>query len=349
MPFLEFPEGFEWGAATAATQIEGAWNEDGKGESAWDRFASLPGKVRDGDTPAVACDHYHRLEGDIELMRFLGLKTYRFSIAWTRILPEGRGAVNKKGVEFYRRLASGLRAAGIRPAATLFHWDTPQALEDKGGWLERGAAAAFEEYAKTCFGELGDLVDTWMTLNEPGVLVDAGYTIGKHAPGLKLPTRSLQVAHHLLLAHGLAVKAYRDAGGRGTIGVALNASDAVPDEPGPEHRLAADNLFSGLLRWYADPILLGGYPEAAARAFKAMGRFPEIRPGDMDLIHQGADFLGVNYYFPLFIRATPTADDPYGLSVRFRSDLPLTAGTSFPRASRGSSSASPSNIPAFPS
>jgi beta-glucosidase len=325
MGFLEFPRDFEWGAATAATQIEGAWDEDGKGESAWDRFSGVPGAIANGDTPRVACDHYHRFPEDIALMHELGLKTYRLSIAWTRILPEGRGKINKKGIDFYRRLLSALRGAGIRPAPTLFHWDTPQALEDEGGWLRRDTAYAFQEYARVCFGELGDLVDRWMTLNEPQVLAEAGYGIGNHAPGRKLPGKTLDVAHHLLLAHGLAAKAYRGMGGKGEIGVALNMIYPEADAKGPEHRFAVEKVFSGGTRWYADPIFLGGYPEMLALPFKATGRYPEVRAGDFDIIRQDTDFMGINYYFPMYVRDASTRENPDALSVRHREDLPRTA------------------------
>jgi beta-glucosidase len=324
MAFLKFPGDFEWGAATAATQIEGAWNEDGKGESTWDRFASMPGTVAGGDTPAVACDHYHRFEEDIEIMKGLGLKHYRLSLAWPRILPQGRGKANKAGIDFYRRLLGSLRKAGIKPAVTLYHWDTPQALQDEGGWLSRSTADAFEEYARLCFGELGDLVDRWMTLNEPQVVVQLGHELGIHAPGLKVPEKSLHAAHHLLLGHGRAVKAYRDMGGKGQMGIAINIADMVPELPGPEHRFAAEMAYSGGLRWYLDPIVHGGYPELAARAFKAQGRYPQVEKGDFETILQKIDYLGFNYYFPMFVASKAKPGEPDAFTFRHREDLHRT-------------------------
>jgi beta-glucosidase len=324
MAFLRFPEDFEWGVATAAAQIEGAAKEDGKGESVWDRFSARPGAIEGGDSPAVACDHYHRYPEDVELMRGLGIKHYRLSLSWPRILPEGRGRINRPGIDFYRRLLTALRGAGIRPAVTLFHWDTPQALQDGGGWMERSTADAFAEYARVCFGELGDLVDRWITLNEPQVVVMAGHEVGNHAPGIKDPGHSLQVAHHLLLGHGLATKAYRQAGGKGQVGISLNMSDILPATPDPKDRMAADMVHLGGTRWYADPIILGGYPELAARGYKAQGRFPEVRPGDMDIIRQPLDFLGINYYFPMWASSAPVPGNPDALSVVHRKDLPVT-------------------------
>ncbi len=317
MSKVTFPQGFEWGAATAAAQIEGAWQADGKGESIWDRFCTQPGAVFNGETTHEACDHYHRFQEDIEIMKTLGLQTYRFSIAWTRILPQGTGTVSKAGVAFYRRLLESLKAAGIKPAVTLYHWDLPQALQDHGGWLERSIIHDFEHYARVCFREFGDLVDRWITHNEPAVVVQLGYESGEHAPGIKRPEISLQVAHHLLLSHGLAVKAYREMGGTGQIGITLNMAWMYPASSSPEDRNAADLVHMMGSRWYADPVLLGGYPKQAADYLKTIGRYPKVEPGDFDIIRQPTDFLGINYYMGFACRAAPTADNPMNMEVNF--------------------------------
>ena len=323
MAQYQFPRGFEWGAATASAQIEGAWQEDGKGETIWDRFCAQPGRVQNGDTTHVACDHYHRYAEDIEIMKQLGLQTYRLSIAWARILPEGSGAVNKAGVAFYRKLLTALRAAGIKPAVTLYHWDLPQALQDRGGWLDRRIIHDFEQYARVCYRAFGALVDRWITHNEPAVVVQLGYESGEHAPGIKRPEVSLQVAHHLLLSHGLAVKAYREMGGKGEIGITLNMAAMYPASCSPEDRAAADMVHLTNARWYADPVLLGGYPKLAADYFKSQGRYPVVEPGDFDIIRQPTDFLGINYYMGFACRAAPTARDPDNIEVRF-TDKPKT-------------------------
>jgi beta-glucosidase len=321
---VKFPAGFEWGAATAAAQIEGAWREDGKGETIWDRFCAQPGRIANGDTTHEACDHYHRFEEDIEIMKRLGLQTYRFSIAWARILPEGTGTVNKAGVTFYRRLLEALHKAGIRPAATLYHWDLPQALQDKGGWLDRRIIHDFEHYARICFREFGDLVDRWITHNEPAVVVQLGYEYGDHAPGFKTPEVSLQVAHHLLLSHGLAVRAYREMGGKGEIGITLNMAWMHPATGSPEDRAAAATVNHGIDRWFADPVLLGGYPKGQADYHKAQGRYPQVEPGDFDIIKQKVDFLGINYYMAFATRAKSIAGQPDGLEISFVDSRPKT-------------------------
>ncbi|HTH13999.1 MAG TPA: family 1 glycosylhydrolase, partial [Spirochaetia bacterium] len=205
----QFPADFRWGAATAAPQIEGAWAEDGKGLSIWDTFSRRPGAVANGDTLDVACDHYHRFPEDIEIMKSLGIRDYRLSLAWPRILPEGTGQVNQAGIAFYRRLLTALRETGIRPLVTLYHWDLPQALEDRGGWLHRDTIDAYVRYAEVCFEAFGDLVDDWSTFNEPWVFAFLGYVWGVHAPGRRRMEWGYQVSHHLLVAHGRAVKSLR--------------------------------------------------------------------------------------------------------------------------------------------
>jgi beta-glucosidase len=325
MGFLEFPSDFAWGCATAAAQIEGAALEDGKGESVWDRFATVPGKTENGDTPALACDHYHRFREDIALMASLGIKHYRLSLSWPRIMPTGRGRVNRAGIDFYRKLLTALKSAGISPMVTLFHWDLPQALQEEGGWLNRRIAHDFEAYARVCFSELGDLVDRWITHNEPAVVVDLGYGIGVHAPGLTRPDVSLQAAHHLLLSHGMAVKAFRESGLKGEIGLTLSMSDHYPASDKPEDIRAADLVHKLGAAWYADPAVKGSYPREALEHFGKMGRLPLIEDGDMRTIGQRIDFLGLNYYFGRSCRALPLSENPEGFQTDWRGDLPRTA------------------------
>ena len=239
MSMIHFPTDFLWGSATASYQVEGAWQEDGKGESIWDRFSHTPGKVQDGDTGDVACDHYHLWRDDIALMRELGLKAYRFSIAWPRILPTGYGKVNPAGLDFYSRLVDELLAAGIRPFATLYHWDLPQALQDRGGWPARTTAEAFAEYAEAVARSLGDRVHDWMTFNEPWVSAFMGYEWGIHAPGRSDQHEAFATAHHLLLAHGWAVPVIRRDSPGSQVGIVLNLSPHHPASSGAEDALAA--------------------------------------------------------------------------------------------------------------
>jgi len=253
--FVRFPEGFIWGAATSAYQIEGAWNEDGKGPSIWDTFCRIPGKIKDGDTGDVAADHYHRWEEDVGIMVELGLKAYRFSIAWPRIFPEGVGEVNQKGLDFYNRLVDKLLAHGIEPFVTLYHWDLPQALQDKGGWPNRDTAYAFANYAETVAKEFGDRVSSWITHNEPFVAALIGHFTGEHAPGIQDPSAAFATAHHILLSHGLAAQAIRaSASLKPKVGIVLNLHPVHPASPSEEDKLAAKR-FDGLInRMFLDPI-----------------------------------------------------------------------------------------------
>ncbi len=229
---LKFPDDFVWGAATASYQIEGAWNEDGKGESIWDRFSHTPRKIEGGSTGDVACDHYHRWRGDIALMKEIGLEAYRFSISWTRILPVGRGKVNQSGLDFYKRLVDGLLEAGITPFATLYHWDLPQTLQDEGGWPVRSTSEAFVEYADVVSRALGDRVKSWLTHNEPAVAAFVGHVEGRHAPGIENDWHAaLCAAHHLLLSHGWAVPVLRCNSPGSEIGAALNPQWTIPASP----------------------------------------------------------------------------------------------------------------------
>jgi len=303
-----FPGDFVWGAATASYQIEGATHADGRGESIWDRFAATSGKVRNGDTGEIACDFYHRYRDDVSLMRELGLDAFRFSIAWPRVLPQGRGAVNERGLDFYDRLVDALLAAGIRPFATLYHWDLPQVLEDEGGWPARGTVDAFEEYVGAVAGRLGDRVDRWITINEPWVAAWVGYGWGHHAPGRVSERDALAAAHHLLLAHGRAVDVLRQAAPAAEVGITLNLGHVYPASDRPEDLTAARYVDGFNNRWLLDPLYRGAYPQDLHEHFA--GSAPEIRDGDLDQIAQPLDFLGVNNYSRNLVQASPDGKAP---------------------------------------
>jgi beta-glucosidase len=290
-----FPDEFLWGAATAAYQIEGAWSEDGKGESIWDRFSHRHYNVLNGDTGDVACDHYHQLPQDVELMKQLGLKTYRFSIAWTRILPAGRGAVNGKGLDFYDRLVDQLLAANIIPNVTLYHWDLPQALQDMGGWPNRASADWFADYARLVFDRLGDRVGLWATHNEPWCIAFFGYGNGHHAPGICDYTQAYQAVHHLLLAHGRAAQVFRGGGYKGQIGIVHNPQHYLPATESEEDRAACQRVYEQGVSLFLDPLYHARYPQALMEWLGPHA--PKIQGDDLKLISQPLDFLGVNYYF----------------------------------------------------
>jgi beta-glucosidase len=296
-----FPASFVWGAATASYQIEGAAGEDGRGESIWDRFSHTPGNVRNGDTGDVACDHYHRYREDVALLAGLGLKAYRFSVAWPRIQPTGTGRVNPAGLDFYDRLVDELLAHGIAPYATLYHWDLPQALEDAGGWPARSTAEAFADYAAIVAGRLGDRVRSIATINEPWVVADHGYREGAHAPGRRDPAAAVRASHHVLLAHGLAMQAIRAQAPAAEAGIVLNLGPQLPVSGHPFDLEAAAESHNWLNRWYLDPIVGREYPELPRWA-AGVGR-DEILAGDMALIAQPIDFIGVNYYSRNWIRS----------------------------------------------
>jgi beta-glucosidase len=315
---LPFPEGFSWGAATAAYQIEGAPDADGKGPSVWDTFSHTPGKVRGGDTGDIACDSYHRYREDAGLIQSLGLSAYRFSVSWPRIFPSGAGAVNQAGLDYYKRLLDALGERGIAAAATLFHWDLPQALQDQGGWASRDTAYRFAEYAAAVGEALGDRVARWITLNEPLVVSLLGYRTGVHAPGLTDGDAASAATHHLLLGHGLAVPALRAAAGPGAeVGITLNltqvrvtstAADGTPAsgraaEELEKARLITDATANGL---YLEPVLWGRYPGHALPSHLPPAAL--IRDGDMETIAAPIDFLGVNYYQPTHLRPGDPAD-----------------------------------------
>jgi len=294
MATRKFPEGFLWGSATASYQIEGGWNEDGKGESIWDRYTHTPYKVLKGDTGDVACDHYHRMPDGVNLLKSLGMKSYRFSVSWPRVLPEGKGTVNPKGLAFYDRLVDKLLEAGIQPMVTLNHWDLPQVLQDAGGWPNRDCADWFAEYARVMFDKLGSRVPFWATHNEPWVVAFMGYSLGVLAPGLADTSSAFQAAHHLLLSHGKAVQIFRQGQYKGGIGIVLNASHKVPTSEKEEDRVAAQRAFDYEVGVFADPLFKGEYPPKLIEWLGPMA--PKVQDGDLALIHTPLDFVGLNYY-----------------------------------------------------
>ncbi len=293
--FDRFPKDFRWGTATAAYQIEGAVHEDGRGPSIWDTFSHTPGKVFQGDTGDVACDHYHRFEQDFDLLMSLGIKDYRFSTAWSRVLPEGKGTVNKVGVAFYDRLIDSLLERGIEPAVTLYHWDLPQALEDRGGWRNRDTAFYFQEYAALMFDRFGDRVKLWITHNEPWCTTFLGHLMGEHAPGYQNGKMARAVAHHVLLSHGLAVDAFRGRSNAGQIGITLNLNTVYAASSSDVDRRAQNYADVMANRIFLDPVFRGRYAELTD-AILAPIEDGFIHPGDMEVISRPIDFLGINYY-----------------------------------------------------
>jgi beta-glucosidase len=310
-----FPSHFAWGVATASYQIEGAVNEDGRGESIWDRFCRVPGAIANGATGDIACDHYHRWRDDLRLLSELGVNAYRFSVAWPRILPEGTGTVNSAGLDFYDRLVDALLEADITPWVTLYHWDLPQALEDRGGWPNRATAEAFAAYADLVARRLGDRVRHWITLNEPSCSSLLGYFWGIHAPGRRSLRDALRAAHTLLLGHGLAVAALRASVPAAQIGIAQLVIPAYPASDRPAD-LAAAHRFDGVHnRWFLDPIFGRDYPGDMRAWYRH--DVPLVPPSDFDRIAAPLDFLGVNHYFPVYV-----ADDPTEPLLRLRQVVP---------------------------
>jgi beta-glucosidase len=303
MKKLLFPPGFVWGAATASYQIEGAAFEDGKGESIWDRFSHAPGNIANADTGDVACDHYHRYKEDIVLMRELGLKSYRLSLSWPRIVPNGKGRINENGMDFYLRLCEELVEAGVEPAVTLYHWDLPQCLMDIGGWAHRDTVKYYADYAALAFERLNPYVKRWFTLNEPNVVAYMGYMDGWHAPGVRDPRVANQVAHHLLLGHGLAYQAFLDGNYHGEIGIVVDVWPCYPSVvDDPEEKAMADQLNKWNLGLFLDPIFKGVYTEGVWD-YKAgsVGFEPNIGPDDMRIIHKPVNFIGLNNYSSHFV------------------------------------------------
>ena len=304
-----FPDTFLWGASTSAYQIEGSPLADGAGPSIWQRFAHSPGRTTNGDTGDIACDHYNRWRSDVTLMKELGLQAYRFSISWSRVFPEGTGRINEKGLDFYEHLVDALLDEGITPNATLFHWDLPAALDDRGGWLNRDVADWFGDYATAVFARLGDRVPMWATLNEPWVVTDGGYLHGALAPGHRNLYEAPIATHNLMRAHGRGVQAYRAESRKGQIGLVVNLEpkDAATDSR--EDRDAAQRGDAYMNRQYLDPVFLGKYPEEMTDIFG--DAWPEFSDEDMKLIGQKIDFLGINYYTRGVVR-----NDPLALPVR---------------------------------
>lgn len=302
MPAYTFPSTFDFGVATSAFQIEGAWNTDGKGPSIWDTFGHTPGKVFN-DIPAdVATDHYHRFREDVAIMRDLGIDSYRFSLSWSRILPEGTGRVNQPGLDFYRRLVDELLAAGIAPNATLYHWDLPQALQDRGGWANRDVADWFGDYAALVFESLGSVVPRWATLNEP-IANWVGYGMGVFAPGLADERLGKQSMHHALLAHGRGVEAFRAAGSAGEIGLVVDVWQRHPATDSPADREIAQRDEDDSFRFFLEPVLLGKYSPRMLERLAASGTAPHIEEGDVELIAQPIDYLGLNVYSRVVVSA----------------------------------------------
>jgi beta-glucosidase len=299
---LIFPKNFVWGAATASYQIEGAWDEDGKSESIWDRFSHTPGKVDNGDTGDIACDHYHRWRDDVALMKEMGLKAYRFSTSWPRILPAGHGKVNQTGIDFYSQLVDALLEAGIEPYVTLYHWDLPQVLQDEGGWPARMSVDAFVEYADVVSRALGDRVKNWITFNEPFVSAVVGYLEGRHAPGIKDQHQALAVSHHLLLSHGKAVPIIRRNCPRANVGIALNMVPQVPASRSAADRARATWMDGFINRWFLDPLVGRNYPHDMVLAFGDTMDF--VQAGDTEAIAVPVDFVGVNYYTRDIVRSS---------------------------------------------
>jgi len=308
---LRFPDGFLWGAATAAYQIEGAPDADGKGPSIWDTFSHTPGKVFHGDTGDVACDSYHRYPEDIAMLQRLGVGAYRFSLSWPRIQPDGRGPANQQGLDYYHRLVDALLDKGITPMITLYHWDLPQALQDKGGWAMRDIAEIFADFAEIAGEALGDRVHRWITLNEPWVVAHVGYRDGRHAPGVTDPAKAVAANHHLLLAHGRAVRALRAASpSPAQIGITLNLDVARPVSPAAADMAA--ELEARMNGAYLDPLLRGAYPERLTAEFSPAKVPGLVHDGDFDVIRAPMDFLGVNFYAPHYVGIRPDGEPRRG-------------------------------------
>jgi beta-glucosidase len=300
----DFPADFRWGCSTSSYQIEGAAQEDGRGESIWDRFCATPGRIRDGSSGAVACDHYHRWPQDLDLAQDLGCNAYRFSIAWPRLFADGRGGKpNAKGLDFYSRLVDGLLERGLQPWATLYHWDLPQALQDRGGWQQRDTVAAFVDYADAISAHLGDRVKHWITQNEPWCTAFLGHHEGVHAPGLRSFPAAMQVCHHLLLSHGQALPVIRRNVPDARVGITLSLHPISPAFDSAAD-LAAARRHDGLRnRWFLDALHGRGYPSDVLALLGDSA--PQVLPGDMAAISAPTDFLGVNYYFPEVVADAP--------------------------------------------
>lgn len=320
-----FPDGFLWGAATSSFQIEGATEADGRGESIWDRFCATPGKIADGTDGRIACDHYHRWAEDIGLLDALGVAAYRFSIAWPRILPAGRGAVAEAGLDFYDKLVDGLLAKDIQPWVTLYHWDLPQALQDLGGWPSRDTCEAFVEYADVVSRRLGDRVKHWITHNEPWCIAHLGHLSGEQAPGLSSWEAMLPAAHHVMLSHGMAVPVIRANSADAKVGIVINLTPAEPASPSDADVEATRKYDGWFNRWYLDPVHGRGYPKDVVADFVKDGHIPDdtlpfVRPGDFETMAVSTDFLGINYYSRAVCRSESIPEDENDPQEVFASD-----------------------------
>jgi len=310
----EFPKGFLWGSATAAYQVEGAWNVDGRGESIWDRFAHTPGKVKNDANGDLACDSYHRYREDIALMRRLGMKTSRFSIAWPRVQPSGRGAANEKGLDYYKRVTDSLLKANIRPFPTLYHWDLPQALEDAGGWPNRDTASRFADYAQIVVDALGDRIGQWSIFNEPKTFTHVGYWEGTHAPGRTDPLAMLRATHTVNLAQGMAFRVLKTARAKPEIGSAFDVAPMNPASDSDADKAAALRYYKFLNLWFLDPALSGRYPDGVLPPSQAADLLG-LRDGDDALMRAPFDFVGINYYSPWIVRDAPEGNGVPGLNT----------------------------------
>jgi beta-glucosidase len=307
-----FPQGFSWGTATASYQVEGAWDEDGKGESIWDRFSHTEGKITNGDTGDVACDQYHRYSEDIALMRQLNQRGYRFSISWPRVFPEGKGKLNQRGLDYYSRLVDELLAAGIQPFPTLYHWDLPQALQDQGGWANRQIVGHFAHYAETVVRALGDRVKSWMIFNEPWVFTFLAYLYGMHAPGIRDTGQAMRATHVVNLAQTAALNAMRATGLSEAIGTAFSMTATYPETASAEDAAAAERQHAFGNDWFLAPMYRGDYPRAYVDQEAMLARM-DIRHGDMEAVRGALDFIGINLYQRQIV-----ADDPGGRNLGTR-------------------------------
>ncbi|MDO6654425.1 GH1 family beta-glucosidase [Anaerobacillus sp. 1_MG-2023] len=296
MAIIQFPNDMKWGAATAAYQIEGAVDEGGRGQSIWDTFSHTPGNVKNGDNGDVACDSYHRYEEDIALMKELGIEMYRFSVSWPRIFPNGTGKVNEEGLQYYHRFVDALLDQGIEPMCTLYHWDLPQALQDKGGWASRETTDAFADYAELMFNEFNGKIKHWITINEPWCVSFLSNFIGVHAPGNQDLQLATTISHHLLLAHGKAVTRFRELEMEGNIGYAPNLEWNEPFSNKQEDIDACNRGMGWFIEWFFDPVFKGRYPEFMLNWFEKKGVSLTLEDGDLDVISQPIDFVGINYY-----------------------------------------------------
>lgn len=312
-PDLVFPDGFRWGSATSSFQIEGAPIAEGKSLSIWDVFCRQEGAIADGSNGDQACDHYHRYADDVDLIRRLGLDTYRFSISWPRVVPDGRGKTNQAGLDFYDRLVDALLAAGIDPLPTLYHWDLPNSLQDEGGWVARSTAEAFADYASVVIERLGDRIGTWTTLNEPFVSANHGYVTGEHAPGHTSMAEGLAASHHLNLAHGLAGQRIRSLAPDARLAIVLNFTPQEPATDSEADRLATHHQNNLENRWYADPLAGLGYPDDTADHVD--WDRSELLDGDLEIISAPIDLLGINYYTRAFVSADDSHELPEGTPV----------------------------------